>query len=59
MKLSALFSNHAVLQQMISVPVWGRTKPKTRVRVTAGSATGESFSDGDGLPASPFRTDEW
>lgn len=58
MKLAGLFSDHAVLQRGISVPVWGRARPKTRVRVTVGPATGESFSDGEGrflvrLPPQP------
>lgn len=58
MKLAALFSDHAVLQQGMSVPVWGRTKPRSRVRVTVGSAVAESFSDDEGqflvrLPPQP------
>ena len=58
MKLSTLFSEHAVLQRGISVPVWGRTKPRSRVRVTVGPVAGESISDGEGkflvrLPPQP------
>lgn len=65
MKLAALFSDHAVLQRGIGIPVWGWTRPRTRVRATLGSvAAAETQSGADGrfllrlppLPAGgPYR----
>jgi len=48
MKLAALFSDHAVLQQGLSVPVWGWTKPNMHVRVRLGEWAAESMSAMDG-----------
>lgn len=48
MKLASLFSDHAVLQREISVPVWGWTKPLVRVRVSLGAFTSETLSGVEG-----------
>jgi len=49
MKLAALFSDHAVLQRGISLPVWGWTLPNKRVCARLGSvAAAESKSAADG-----------
>jgi len=58
MKLAALFSDHAVLQREIPIPVWGWTSPNTRVEVKLGSKRAEFFAGDDGkfmvrLPAMP------
>ncbi len=48
LRLSHLFSDHAVLQRGVSVPVWGWTLPGLRVRVVLGSFTAETRADGTG-----------
>ncbi len=48
MKLAALFSDHAVLQRGISVPIWGWTQPRTRVQATLGKYAASSISGDDG-----------
>jgi sialate O-acetylesterase len=48
MKLASVFSDHAVLQRGQRVPVWGWTRPRLRVRVTLGSAAGETIAGADG-----------
>ena len=48
MKLASLFSDHAVLQREISVPVWGWTRPLAPVTVTLGSFKAQSLSAADG-----------
>ena len=48
MKLAALFSDHAVLQRGVSIPVWGWTKARTRVKAVLGKYTAESISGEDG-----------
>ncbi len=58
MQLAALFSDHAVLQRDVSIPVWGWTKPNLRVRVRLGGLAAESKSGRDGrflvrLPPQP------
>jgi len=58
MKLSSLFSDHAVLQRGIAVPVWGWTKPLVKVKAKLGSYVAESLSGKDGkflirLPSMP------
>ncbi len=58
MQLASLFGPHAVLQQGQTIPVWGWTRPMTRVRVHLGEATACGKSGEDGkfmvrLPALP------
>lgn len=48
LKLSALFSEHAVLQSGISIPVWGWTEPKTMVECTLGGERARILSRTDG-----------
>lgn len=48
MKLGSLFSDHAVLQREISVPVWGWTTPLAKVVVKVGPHTAQSRSSTDG-----------
>ena len=48
LRLASLFSDHAVLQRDVSVPVWGWTRPGVRVRVTLGPYTAETRSGDDG-----------
>ena len=48
MKLSAMFSDHAVLQREQRVPVWGWTKPRLRVRVKLGDVATEMLAGADG-----------
>ncbi len=48
MKLASVFSDHAVLQREMSLPVWGWTKPKLRVRVTLNGITAEGMAGADG-----------
>lgn len=42
MKLNALFSDHAVLQRNLPIPVWGWTKPLVRVRATLAGHVAET-----------------
>lgn len=55
MKLSSLFTDHAVLQREISVPIWGWTKPLVLVKVSLGAYTSETLSgvEGDFLARLP------
>ena len=48
MKLASLFSDHAVLQREINVPVWGWTGPLSKVVVKVGPYTAQSRSSADG-----------
>jgi len=48
LRLAHLFTDHAVLQRALPVPVWGWTRPGVRVRVTLGSYTAETRSGDDG-----------
>ncbi len=48
LKLSALFSDHAVLQNGISIPVWGWTEPKSMVECTLADRTAMVKSQPDG-----------
>jgi len=48
MKLASLFSDHAVLQREMSVPVWGWTRPLSPVVVKLGGVTAKSLSGADG-----------
>ncbi|MBL8992686.1 MAG: hypothetical protein JNM63_05050, partial [Spirochaetia bacterium] len=48
MKLASLFSDGAVLQRGISVPVWGWTRPLVHVKVSLGHFIAETMSGADG-----------
>lgn len=48
LRLAHLFTDHAVLQRDMPVPVWGWTLPGVRVRITLGSATAETRADSTG-----------
>jgi len=48
LRLAHLFTDHAVLQREMPVPVWGWTTPGLRVRVTLGPYTAETRSGDDG-----------
>lgn len=55
--LGPLFTDHAILQQGQSVPVWGTAAPKTNVTVMFGKVKVKAKADGEGnwkvmLPAS-------
>lgn len=51
MKLSSLFSDHAVLQREKPIPVWGWTKPLTAVHAKLGGVRAQTLSGADGLHA--------
>ena len=55
MKLSNLFSDGAVLQRGMPVPVWGTTEPESVVKITCAgvSAYGASSSTGEFLVRLP------
>ena len=46
--LGPLFTDHAILQQGQSVPVWGTAAPKTKVIVTFGKAKAKAVADAEG-----------
>lgn len=48
MKLAGIFTDHAVLQRDRSVPVWGWTLPRIRVRVALDGYRAETLSGADG-----------
>ena len=48
MKLASVFSDHAVLQREISIPVWGWTEPGTRVVAELGGVFAATRSRTDG-----------
>ncbi len=48
LKLSPLFSDHAVFQRGIPIPVWGWTKPSVLVRATLGDSEVGTLSAPDG-----------
>lgn len=48
MKLAAVFSDHAVFQRGIAIPVWGWTRPQVQVQATLGSVAAETRSGADG-----------
>ncbi len=63
--LPPIFSDHAVLQKTVHVPVWGRASPGEKVTVAVGVARAEGTAGADGrwrvsldlsaLPAGPFE----
>ena len=48
MKLAAIFSDHAVLQREMPVPVWGTADPGAKVTVTFGGQTKTVAAGKDG-----------
>jgi sialate O-acetylesterase len=48
MKLAALFSDHAVMQRDIAIPVWGWTTPHATVSVTLGDNRAMTKAGADG-----------
>ena len=48
MKLAAVFSDHAVLQRDVPIPVWGWTKPRAQVKAKLGKVSAETRSGADG-----------
>ena len=48
MKLASVFSDHAVLQRGMTLPVWGWTAPKSRVRVSLNNITADGMAGADG-----------
>jgi sialate O-acetylesterase len=73
--MPAIFGNHMVLQQEMKVPVWGWAEAKiegdevviSSARVATPVAVRYGWNNNPecnlynkaGLPASPFRTDDW
>lgn len=71
--LSAVFGDNMVLQREMPVPVWGRADSGNNVLVSCAkiprpvavryawqhNPAGANLYNKDGLPASPFRTDNW
>lgn len=58
MRLASVFSDHAVLQRDMSIPIWGWTEPCTRVSVKLGEVEALGISSDDGkflvrLPPQP------
>ena len=58
MKLAGIFSDHAVFQRGITIPVWGWTEPLVLVSATLGPVSARTRSGADGrfllrLPALP------
>lgn len=49
MKLSSVFTDHAVLQRGISVPVWGTTKPGLNVRATLAGLSARTTASASGF----------
>ena len=48
LRFASVFTNHAVLQRDIPVPVWGTAKPNTRVVVEFAAREQATTSDGNG-----------
>ena len=46
--LSSLFTDHAVLQRDIAVPVWGKAEPKSEVTVEFAGQTKSAITAADG-----------
>lgn len=46
--LPAIFGDHMVLQQSVTLPVWGKAAPGEKVSVTLGSSTGSATAGADG-----------
>jgi sialate O-acetylesterase len=61
LKIPAIFLDNMVLQQKSNVPVWGWDAPGKVIQANgswSNTATPNLFNT-EGLPASPFRTDNW
>ena len=57
-KMPAIFGDHMVLQEGMTIPVWGRAAPGETVTVTIGSVTQKATADASGkwrvdLPSQP------
>ncbi len=48
MKLASIFTNGAVVQRDVFIPVWGKCTPGAEVFATLASAVGHSFANQDG-----------
>lgn len=46
--LGPLFTDHMILQQQQSIPVWGTAQPGTKVTVTFGKVKSKAVTDADG-----------
>jgi sialate O-acetylesterase len=46
--MPAIFGDHMVLQQSVTLPVWGKADPSEKVTVTVGSSTGSATAGADG-----------
>lgn len=46
--MPAIFGDHMVLQQSVTLPVWGKADPGEKVTVTVGSSTGSTTAGADG-----------
>lgn len=51
---SALFSDHAVLQRGVKVPVWGHAEPGEKIRVSYRGITAETTTDAGGRWCAPL-----
>jgi sialate O-acetylesterase len=70
-RLAGVFGDHMVLQRGVAAPVRGWAEPGETVPVHFGGQTVSATAAGDGawianklygrngLPAAPFRTDNW
>ncbi|MCL1887577.1 MAG: 9-O-acetylesterase [Kiritimatiellaeota bacterium] len=48
MKLASIFTDHAVMQRGMTLPVWGWTTPKARVRAVLNGQTADGMAGADG-----------
>ena len=48
MKLSSLFSDGAVLQRGMPIPVWGTSQPNSLISIRIGNSSAMGFSSADG-----------
>ncbi|MEI6322893.1 MAG: sialate O-acetylesterase [bacterium] len=46
--MPAIFGDHMVLQQSVTLPVWGKANPGEKVTVTVGSSTASATAGADG-----------
>lgn len=56
LQLARLFTDHAVLQAGMEVPIWGTAAPETDVRVTLDGKTARCTADADGHWKATFDT---
>ena len=59
--LPAVFSDNMIIQRDLPIKVWGRADQGESVRVTLNGHNPDDAAlfNKEGLPASPFRTDNW